>query len=63
MVWYYTLKSLPAGVMGVLELTYVFCECRIDGVVASAATYVCNTRSCNTVWMLLMMNKNIARNM
>ena len=28
-----------------------------------AATYVCNTRSCNTVQMLLMMNENIARNM
>ena len=28
-----------------------------------AATYVCNTTSCNTVLMLLMMNENIARNM
>ena len=26
-------------------------------------TYVCNTRSCNTVWMLLIMSENIARNM
>ena len=28
-----------------------------------AATYVCNTRSCNTVYMPLMMSENIARNM
>ena len=28
-----------------------------------AATYVCNTRSCNTVQMLLMMSEYIARNM
>ena len=28
-----------------------------------AATYVCNTRSCNTVQMLLIMSENIARNM
>jgi len=33
------------------------CRCR------SAATYVCNTRRCNTVFMLLMMSENIARNM
>ena len=33
------------------------CRCQL------AATYVCNTRSCNTVQMLLMMSKNIARNM
>ena len=28
-----------------------------------AATYVCNSRSCNTVKMLLMMSENIAQNM
>ena len=33
------------------------CRCQL------AATYVCNTRSCNTVQMLLMMKENIARNM
>ena len=33
------------------------CRCQL------AATYVCNIRSCNTVYMLLMMSENIARNM
>ena len=37
-------------------ITYV-CRCQL------AATYVCNTRSYNTVLMFLMMSKNIARNM
>jgi len=37
-------------------ITHV-CRCQL------AATYVCNTRSCNTVQMLLMMSENIARNM
>jgi len=37
-------------------ITHV-CRCQL------AATYVCKTRSCNTVYMLLMMSENIARNM
>ena len=37
-------------------ITHV-CRCQ------PSATYVCNTRSCNTVQMLLMMRENIARNM
>jgi len=37
-------------------ITYV-CRCQL------AATYVCNTRSCNTVLMLLVMSENIVRNM
>ena len=37
-------------------ITHV-CRCQL------AATYVCNTRSCNTVQLLLMMSENIAQNM
>ena len=37
-------------------ITHV-CRCQL------AATYMCNTRSCNTVQMLLMMSENVARNM
>jgi hypothetical protein len=37
-------------------ITHV-CRCQL------AATYMCNTRSCNTVYMLLMMCENVPRNM
>ena len=33
------------------------CRCQL------AVTYMCNTRSCSTVQMLLMMSENITRNM
>ena len=33
------------------------CRCQLQ------ATYVCNTRRCNTIYVLLMMSENIARNM
>jgi hypothetical protein len=53
-------------VLQLLVLYMYVADCWYHGSVRNryqlAATYVCNTRICNTVYMLLMMSENIVRN-
>ena len=55
--WYYTCMSLPAGIMGMLELAFQLSH---D---TNRQRHTCVIpEAVNTVQMLLMMSENIARN-
>jgi hypothetical protein len=53
-LWYYTRELLPAGFMGELELSHKTGRQQLTCIIPEAV---------NTVYMLLMMSKSIARNM